>query len=64
MAYMTQTAPRSRFAEMLAALRQNRARRAEYLRVRGELEMLSNRELSDIGISRADIERVARSAMK
>ena len=45
-----------------SAVRTARARRASYLRTYNELDILSDRELNDLGLSRADIARVARSA--
>ena len=36
----------------------------EYRKTVGELHALSNRELSDLGISRHDIQRVAKAARK
>jgi uncharacterized protein YjiS (DUF1127 family) len=42
-----------------AALRRAMRRRALYGRTLGELAALSDRELADIGIPRADIRRVA-----
>lgn len=36
----------------------------EYLRIKSELSAFTERELKDIGISRSDIERVAREAMR
>ncbi|MCA0997375.1 DUF1127 domain-containing protein [Alloyangia pacifica] len=47
------------FAGMMARLRSARSRRAEYHRVYGELEQYSDRELTDIGISRANIRDIA-----
>lgn len=36
----------------------------EYLRIKSELSAFTERELKDIGISRSDIEHVAREAMR
>ncbi len=47
------------FARFGQALSQFRARRIVYKRTYGELIGLSDRELGDIGIHRADIHRVA-----
>jgi len=40
------------------------ARHAEYVRVRDELECYNERELADLGISRADIPRIAGQAAR
>lgn len=45
-----------RFAEM-------RAQRRAYQQTRHELQWLSDRELSDLGIARCDIDRIAREAV-
>ncbi len=48
------------FANLRSTLaRWRRVRRAEY-----ELSQLDDRELSDLGISRGDIPRIARAAVK
>lgn len=39
------------------------ARRSAYRRTRAELAVLSDRELDDLGLSRWDIDRVAREAV-
>lgn len=61
------TAPRGAFhaltrraAALRAAMAAARARRAAYRRTFAELDQLSDRELSDIGIARCDIHRLAR----
>lgn len=45
-----------------AAIRTRMARRAEYNRVYNELASMSQRDLDDIGIARANIEDIAREA--
>lgn len=52
----------SAFDRARLAVRAARARRAAFLRTYNELDNLTDRELSDLGLSRADIGRVARSA--
>jgi uncharacterized protein YjiS (DUF1127 family) len=66
MAFLT-NAPRSasidagsRFAAMRARFGDWRARRAAYLRTYDELAACSDRELADLGLSRADIPALAR----
>lgn len=61
------TAPRGAFdaltrrvAALRTAMAGARARRAAYRRTFAELAGLSDRELSDIGIARGDIRRIAR----
>lgn len=49
-----------RVATLRATLSEARARRAAYRRTFAELDQLSDRELSDIGIARCDIHRLAR----
>ena len=43
----------------IEALRHQRARRAAYRQVFSELQALSDRELADVDIARADIHRIA-----
>lgn len=67
MAYATSTrALRVPFGERLAALitafREANARRALYAQTLQELNALSDRDLSDLGMSRASIAHVARQA--
>lgn len=65
MAYATQYAPTPVFARLAAlfdGLAQRQMKRAAELRVHRELDILSDRELNDIGISRADIPEVAARA--
>ncbi len=50
---------RSRYVSLRAAIAEEMARRARYRRSVIELTALSGRDLSDIGISRADIPRIA-----
>jgi uncharacterized protein YjiS (DUF1127 family) len=55
------------FARVFAALgtlAESRARRAAYNQTRRELGRLSDRELTDIGLSRASIDNVAAEACK
>jgi len=49
--------------KMLTLLRNAIKRRATIHRTTTELSRLSDRELSDLGITRCDIHRVARSAL-
>ena len=49
-------------SNVLNALRTARARRAIYVRTLNELKVLSDRDLSDLGISRLQIEDLAREA--
>lgn len=51
-----------RFNALIHALRQHIARRAIYLQTHGELSALSDRDLNDLGLSRADIPAIARQA--
>ena len=44
------------------AIRTRMARRAEFNRVYNELAAMSQRDLDDIGIARANIEEIAREA--
>ncbi len=53
---------RQLFAEFRAVRTETRQRRATVNRIRQELNSYSDRELNDLGISRMDIERLARSA--
>jgi len=46
-----------------ASIRQTLADRAAYRRTREELAQLTDRELSDLGFTRHDINRVAREAV-
>ena len=50
------------FGRARATLRARMARRAEFNRVYGELIRMTDRELNDIGIGRADINTIARQA--
>lgn len=50
------------FAQLVADLRARRNRRAVYRRTFGELAALSNRDLADLGIARADIRQIAQKA--
>ena len=66
MAYATDTRTSSRgptMAERFAAVRtafaERRAQRRVYIATRDELGALSDRELSDLGLSRTEIRRVA-----
>jgi uncharacterized protein YjiS (DUF1127 family) len=58
-----QTATPSSVVAMIAggaaAVASNLAARAERARVYGELSRMSDRDLADIGVSRADVARVA-----
>lgn len=49
-------------ADRLAAFQETRTRKATYLRVRGQLSRMSNRDLADIGTNRLLIDDVARQA--
>lgn len=49
-------------SNVLNTLRTARARRAIYVRTLNELKVLSDRDLSDLGISRLQIEDLAREA--
>ena len=49
-------------ASLLNTLAERRARRRVFNATRDELMSLSNRELADLGLYRADIARVAREA--
>jgi uncharacterized protein YjiS (DUF1127 family) len=51
-----------RIAAFVADLRQTARRRALYTRTLRELNALTDRELTDLGISRLQIEDVARTA--
>jgi len=48
------------FADLIKTWKQNRARRAEARNTREKLRSMTNHELRDIGISRSDIESIAR----
>ena len=50
---------RNRFGGLLSASKAARARRRRYVATFSELWALSDRELSDLGIPRADIRRLA-----
>ena len=66
MAYATQYAPApvfARIATVFDGLAQRAFKRAEETRVYQELAALTDRELNDIGISRADIRDVAHQAV-
>ncbi len=47
---------------LIAKVKTNFARNAEYNRVYSELASLNARELADIGIARSDIRNIAKSA--
>jgi uncharacterized protein YjiS (DUF1127 family) len=51
-----------RFVSLIATAKANRAQRAVYNRTVYELEHLTDRELSDLGIARIAIQDVARTA--
>ena len=51
-----------RLHHAFAALQRARLRRAAYRQTHEELSQLTDRELNDLGFSRADIPAVARSA--
>lgn len=51
-----------RFSGLLAQVKTMIARRAVYNQTVRELNVLTNRELADLGLSRYDIETVAREA--
>lgn len=46
-------------ANLLKTLAERRARRRVFAQTRDELMALSNRELADLGIARAEIKRIA-----
>ena len=48
------------FADLMKSWKQSRARRAETRNTRTLLRSMTNHELRDIGISRSDIESIAR----
>jgi uncharacterized protein YjiS (DUF1127 family) len=48
---------------VFARLRETIANRVEYLKIRDELEALTDRELADIGVSRLDVRDVAHAAV-
>ena len=54
---------RDRFASVQAATSAALARRARFRRTYAELSALSDRELGDIGIARAQIRRVAKQEL-
>ena len=51
---------RTRLANLIKRMKENRARASEYNRTYIELQRLSNRELDDIGLCRYDIADIAR----
>jgi len=51
-----------RFDDAVSALRRFRARRAAFNQTYNELSLLSDRELTDLGIARSDIAAIARQA--
>jgi uncharacterized protein YjiS (DUF1127 family) len=53
---------RDRIAALLASVQENRARNAVYRQTVRELNMLTDRELGDLGINRLSIERIAHEA--
>jgi len=55
---------RERYESRRAALIEARAHKAKYRTTLAELNALSNRDLLDIGISRADIPRIAREELR
>ena len=65
MAYATDTSTQGSngfFADMIASLRERNARRRLYRETLRELGHLSNRELSDLGLHRSMIRRIAYQA--
>ncbi len=46
-------------ADLVASVKENRARRAVYSKTLGELRMMTDRDLADIGIARIQIEDIA-----
>lgn len=68
MAYATEVSTRTqsglntRIATMLTNFREHRTRRKVYLRTFRELAALTDRELSDLGLGRSEIRRVAYQA--
>ncbi|EAU45646.1 DUF1127 domain-containing protein [Salipiger bermudensis] len=65
MAYATDTSTQGSngfFAGMIASLRERNARRRLYRETLRELGHLSNRELSDLGLHRSMIRRIAYQA--
>ncbi|MFM2356373.1 MAG: hypothetical protein RLZZ528_2109 [Pseudomonadota bacterium] len=63
MAYVSSVLPRLSLSERVTAFlgdfREERARRALYLRTLGELRSMSARDLADIGIDAGQIEDIA-----
>ncbi len=51
-----------RFNALVAAYKEHKARRRVYQQTFGELARLSNRELADLGMARANIRSIAREA--
>jgi uncharacterized protein YjiS (DUF1127 family) len=67
MAYVNTTraasfSPADRFSGILATVKASFARRAVYAQTVRELNALTERELADLGIARADITTIAREA--
>ena len=65
MAYATDTSTQGSkgfFVDMIASLRERNARRRLYRETLRELGQLSNRELSDLGLHRSMIRRIAYQA--
>jgi uncharacterized protein YjiS (DUF1127 family) len=54
--------PADRFSGLLAQVKASFARRAVFTQTLRELNALSDRELADLGIARADITTIAREA--
>ena len=54
------TGLRQILSQMVASLTESRRRRLEQNRIRAELSTYSNRELADLGLSRGDIDAIAR----
>lgn len=67
MAFFTSTHPRGSFFDpqpsLVASVRDALGRHRRLGRIRRELSGLSDRQLADIGIDRADIDSVARRAI-
>ncbi|MBN8187799.1 MAG: DUF1127 domain-containing protein [Salipiger thiooxidans] len=55
----TQSGFSGRIASMMTSLRERNARRKLFKETRNELSALSNRELSDLGLHRSMIRRIA-----
>lgn len=56
------TGLRARLLNAIQRIQENRARRVVYRQTMRELSGLTNRELNDLGISRAMISRIAQDA--